>query len=477
MEKRIVPVILAGGSGTRLWPLSREGYPKQFCCLFGDASLLQQTAERANYVSGGADLIVVTNDKYYFLCKDQLDAMGIKNAHFILEPCSRNTAPAILLAAAYAKEHICSDATLLIMPSDHHLNDYSSFKSVVDSAVSFAEQDKLVVFGVTPTAPKTGYGYIEAGDSLNAESFAVKRFVEKPSYDVAQEYLAQGSFYWNSGMFVFSAQSYLKELERYSNDIYTSSLAAFQSTTVENNYFRVDASFADCRSASIDYEVMEKTDNAVVLPLAVSWNDLGCWSSVAESGEIDDNGNVYRGDVLSRDSQNCFLSSEERRVVAIGVKDQVIVSTPDAVLVADKSYSQDVKKLVEQMKQQSDPVATEHRRVYRPWGFYETLALGPGYHVKRLMVNPGARLSLQLHHHRNEHWVVVKGEAEVVNGEKVFRLYTNQSTYIDKETKHRLSNPTDEPLFVIEVQSGTYLGEDDIERFDDVYGRTVAVDA
>jgi mannose-1-phosphate guanylyltransferase/mannose-6-phosphate isomerase len=473
MSKRIVPVILAGGSGTRLWPLSREAYPKQFCCLFGERSLLQHTVARANAVSDHAPLIVVTNDHYFFLCKDQLEAMGVHNAHYILEPCLRNTAPAILLAAAYAEQYMDPQATLLVMPSDHHMKNETHFKHVVQHAHRLADRGKLIVFGVTPTSPNTGYGYIEVGEPLEKDVYTVSRFVEKPTREVANTYLAQGDFYWNSGLFLFTAMTYRHALSFYAKDVYAASMAAFRASTPQADFCRVDASFSACRSASIDYEVMERTDNAVMLPLGVYWNDLGCWASVAESGASDESGNVLRGNVCAKDTENCLLSAEARYVMALGVKNQVIVSTPDAVLVADKAYSQAIKHVVSEMKQQADPIATEHHRVYRPWGYYETVSVGEGYRVKRLMVHPGGQLSLQRHRYRSEHWVVVRGEAAVQNGSEVFALCANQSTYIEKNTKHRLSNPGTAPLFVIEVQSGDYVGEDDIERFEDEYGRLV----
>ncbi len=472
METRIIPVLLAGGVGSRLWPVSRESYPKQFCKLFDDTTLLQQTAERAKKVSGESELIIVTNDNYYFICKDQLEKIGITKVHYLLEPCSKNTAPAIALAAKYIYDHIDPDAALLVLPSDHQLKDHDSFKNTVKAAINFANKGKMVVFGVTPTAPKTGYGYIEKGEALDGEGYQVSRFVEKPSLEVAKEYLEHGNFYWNSGMFLFKAKDYLLELQQHADDIYQQSIAAYNATHSDDKFFRISQIFKDCREGSIDYELMEKTKNAVMLPLDISWNDLGCWSSVGESTDADEDGNVCYGDVMVSKSENCLISSEGHRVVAIGIKNQVVVSTPDAILVIDKHYAQDVKAAVQQMKLAKDSVATEHKRIYRPWGFYEQLASGENYQVKHLMISPGASISLQLHHHRSEHWVVVSGEAEVINGEQVLRLQPNQSTYIEKETMHRLSNPGAEPLSVIEVQSGSYLGEDDIIRFDDVYGRS-----
>lgn len=470
MEKQIIPVLLAGGIGSRLWPISRESYPKQFCKLFDDLSLLQKTAERARYVSGISDLIVVTNENYYFLCRDQLEAIGFTNVHYILEPYPKNTAPALALAAQYACKYIDPNTTLLVLPSDHYLSDHVAFKSTVETALHLAKQNHLVIFGVKPHSPKTGYGYIEKGDPF-ATGFRVSRFIEKPSFQKSKKLISQGGFYWNSGMFLFKAQTYLTELENLANDIFIETQKAFRVAKKQSEFFRVNKNFNSCREGSIDYELMEKTNKAVMLPLCTQWNDLGCWSSVGETGKPDAEGNVQYGNVLMSKCQNCLVSSEGRRVVVIGVKDQVIVSTPDAILVIDKDHAQEVKAAVEQMKLQQDSVATEHRRIYRPWGYYEKLASGVGYQVKYLVVNPRAALSLQLHHCRSEHWVVISGEAEVVNGEDHFRLFPNQSTYIEKETKHRFSNLSDQPLLMIEVQSGDYLGEDDIVRFEDVYGR------
>ena len=472
MTAQVTPVLLAGGVGTRLWPVSRESYPKQFCKLFDDLSLLQKTAERARYVSGISDLIVVTNENYYFLCRDQLEAIGFTNVHYILESHPKNTAPALALAAQYACKYIdiSTNTTLLVLPSDHYLSDHVSFKKTVEKALHLAEQNHLVMFGVEPHSPKTGYGYIKKGEPF-ITGFRVSRFIEKPSFQTAKNFLSQGGFYWNSGMFLFKARTYLVELENLANDIFIETQKAFQATKKQSEFFRVSKNFNSCREGSIDYEVMERTTKAVMLPLRIEWNDFGCWSSVGETEKPDAEGNVQYGNVMIRKCRNCLVTSEGRRVVAIGVKDQVIVSTPDAILVIDKNHSQEVKAAVEQMKLQQDSVVTEHRRIYRPWGFYEKLASGPRYQAKYLMVNPHAALSLQLHHYRSEHWLIVSGEAEVVNGENHFRLFPNQSTYIEKETKHRLSNPGNQPLLMIEVQSGEYLGEDDIVRFEDVYGR------
>lgn len=470
MEKQIILVLLAGGIGSRLWPVSRESYPKQFCRLFDELSLLQKTAKRARSVSRVSDVIVVTNENYYFLCRDQLEAINFTKVHYILEPYPKNTAPALALAAEYACRYIDPNTILLVLPSDHDLNDHVAFKSTVEKALYLAEQNHFVIFGVEPHAPKTGYGYIEKGDPF-VTGFRVSRFIEKPSFQKAKNFISQGGFYWNSGIFLFKAQTYLTELENLANDIFIATQKAFRVAIKRSEFFRVSEDFNYCREGSIDYELMEKTNKAVMLPLCTPWNDLGCWSSVGEIGKPDNEGNVQYGNVLISKCQNCLISSEGRRVVVIGVKDQVIVSTPDAILVIDKGHTQEVKAAVEQMKLQRDSVATEHKRIYRPWGYYEKLASSVKYQVKYLVVNPHAALSLQLHHCRSEHWVIVSGEAEVINGEDHFRLFSNQSTYIAKETKHRLRNPTDQPLLMIEVQIGDCLSEDDIVRFEDIYGR------
>lgn len=473
MSEYLIPVILAGGNGSRLWPVSRESYPKQFCKFIGQHSLLQETVTRAQTLSPNAPCIIITNEQHYFLCKDQIDTIHAANVHYILEPCSKNTAAAITIAALYVKKNIDSHATLLVLPSDHYIDNKDILKEVITHGRSFVGQGFLAVFGIPPTSAKTGYGYIERGETLDAATCRVARFAEKPTKQLAETYLSSGNFYWNSGMFLFQATAYLNELLIHAPDIYEQSNAAFEASTITQEFFRVSKLFEACRSSSIDYEVMEKTDKAVVLPLTTEWNDLGCWASIAELGESDEHGNVCQGNVIANQSHHCFITSDEHRVVAIGMKDHIIISTADAVLVADKSYSQDIKHIVSQMKLDNDATATEHRRIYRPWGFYERLAAGPGYQVKHLVVNPGASLSLQLHHHRSEHWVVVSGEARVVQDDSVLHLTANQSTYIEKGTKHRLSNPGTELLSVIEVQSGSHISEEDIVRFEDVYGRVI----
>lgn len=473
MTTLFFPVILAGGSGTRLWPLSRKNFPKQFLRLQGESSLLQQTMQRCMALPQ-AKTLIVSNEAHYFLCQEQLQAFAAKIT-YLLEPCARNTAPAIASAAHYIANLAGRDAVMLILPSDHWISDDEAWQTAMIQSTQFAANEQvLVTFGIKPTGPKTGYGYIEAAKPLHANLFTVSRFREKPDAETAAAYIASGNYYWNSGMFVCRAGTYLDELKRHAPDIFTHSQEAVLKAHHHHDYLRLDMdAFALCRDESIDYAVMEKTDKAAVMPVDMQWSDLGCWTAVAEANQLDENGNALHGKVIVKDSQNCLISSEETLVTTLGIHDQIIVATRDAVLVADKRYSQQVKEIVKALGTEHSQLAQEHQRVSRPWGYYEILAEGPTFKVKRLMVKPGAKLSLQMHQHRAEHWVVVGGEAEVVNDTQTLTLMVNQSTYIPEKTRHRLSNPGKEPLYVIEVQSGSYLGEDDITRFDDIYQRKV----
>lgn len=479
MKNSIVPVILAGGSGSRLWPVSRSGYPKQFCKLIGTQSLLQLTIERAANASNAKDILIVTNDAYYFFCKDQIDELNISddiNFHYILEPIGKNTAPAIALASMYVQEHISNKAKLFVMPSDHTIEYSKNSLSKFDQAALFADDDRIILFGVKPTSPETGYGYIKSGSCIVDGFHMIDRFIEKPNLQKAQEYAAEGSYFWNSGMFMLAPDVYLSELKIYSTGIYDPVVKSYVNTEYKREFFRVHKSYAQCKSASIDYEVIEKTNNIIMMALEDDWSDLGCWSSISNAMDSDFNGNVVIGNAVENNCTNTFIRSEGRKIVAVGVSDQVIVSTPDALLVSNKACSQQLKDIVEELKINNDKSSIEHITTYRPWGSYETLAKGENFHVKLIHVKPGGTLSLQLHHHRSEHWVVVSGTADIVSGDKSFKLNRNQSTYIAQETKHRLANPSKEQsLLVIEVQVGDYLGEDDIVRFDDVYGRVASV--
>lgn len=474
MTTKFFPVILAGGSGTRLWPLSRKNFPKQFLRLQGDeSSLLQQTMQRSLLLPQ-AKTLIVSNDAHYFLCQEQLQAFATQIT-YLLEPCARNTAPAIASAAHYIAALAGRDAVMLILPSDHWIADDNAWYAAMLQGAQFAAAEKaLVTFGITPTSVKTGYGYIEAAHSLAANILAVESFREKPDVKTAEEFIASGHYYWNSGMFVCCAGTYLDELKKHAPDIFAHSEQAVLNASCHHDYLRLDTqSFALCRDESIDYAVMEKTDKAAVIPINIQWSDLGCWTAVAEANQLDTNGNALHGKVIAKDSHNCLISSDETLVTTLGIQDQIIVVTADAVLVADKRYSQQVKEIVNTLGIEHGRLAHDHQRVSRPWGYYEVLAEGATFKVKRLMVKPGARLSLQMHQHRAEHWVVVAGVADVVNDDQFMCLKANQSTYIPEKTRHRLSNSGTEALYVIEVQSGRYLGEDDITRFDDIYERKI----
>jgi mannose-1-phosphate guanylyltransferase/mannose-6-phosphate isomerase len=463
----LTPVVLSGGSGTRLWPLSRELYPKQLLPLVGDRTMLQDTVQRLAGLAT-AQPIVVCNESHRFLVAEQLRQIGVQPHSILLEPVGRNTAPAIALAALQAQP----DALLLVLPADHVIGDIRAFQAAVRAAEAAATAGKLVAFGVVPTAPETGYGYIQAGASAGGSPHPIERFVEKPDALRAQQYLQAGGYYWNSGMFLFRADRYLDELEKFAPDILQASRAAMAAAKPDLDFVRIDrAAFEAGRSDSIDYAVMEKTADAVVVPLDAGWSDVGTWSALQDALPADSNGNVARGDVITEESTGCFLYAQSRLVAVVGLKDHVVVETKDAVLVAPKDRVQDVKQLVARVKAKGRYEHSLHREVFRPWGSYDSIDAGHRFQVKRLSINPGAKLSLQLHHHRAEHWVVVSGTARITCGEKVFLLEENQSTYIPVGEKHCIENPGKIPLHIIEVQSGSYLGEDDIVRFEDRYGR------
>lgn len=469
----LYPVILSGGSGTRLWPLSRAALPKQFLPLVSEKTMFQETLGRLQGLSNMASPIVVCNNEHRFLAAEQLRAIDVAPLELILEPFGRNTAPAVA-AAAFAAQSKDTDATLLILPADHLIQDVSGFHRAIQSALTLAQQDKLVTFGITPNEPATGFGYIERGAALRAadQAYAVARFVEKPDLKTAQTFLASGNFFWNSGMFVFKASTYLAELQQHRPDIYTAAQLAWQLSHRDLDFCRLDeAAFAECPSDSIDYAVMEYTQSAAMVTVDIDWSDIGSWSSLADASPHDARGNALRGDVYAAETDNCYIRSESRLVAAIGVKDLVIVETADAVLVIHKDAAQDVKHTVEYLKQAERSEHLVHRRVYRPWGYYEGIDIGERFQAKRITVNPGAKLSLQKHQFRAEHWVVVSGKARVTRGEDSLVLNADQSTYIPLGVIHRLENIGNDPLHLIEVQSGSYLGEDDIERFEDDYKR------
>lgn len=466
----IAPVIIAGGTGTRLWPLSRQLNPKQLLKLCGESTLLQQTLARLD----GLEVLppsIICNEDHRFMVAEQLRQLGIQGASVLLEPVGRNTAPAIALAALNSVAN-GNDPILLVLAADHYIADQAAFRQAVRAATGLAEQNKLVTFGVVPSRPETGYGYIHRGESLEVGGFNVSRFVEKPDLARANAYLKSGDYYWNSGMFMFRASVYLDVLERFRPDIISACKRAFEQGQKDMDFIRVDSvAFAACPDDSIDYAVMEKTTEAAVTPLDAGWSDIGSWSALWEIGEKDGHGNVCKGDVLAFNTQNSLIHAEHKLVATVGVENLVVVETKDAVLVVHKDKVQDVKKVVEAIKNSGRHEHMNHREVYRPWGVYDSIEAGGRYQVKRITVKPGAKLSVQMHHHRAEHWVVVSGTARVTNGEKTFLVTENESTFIPIGEVHALENPGKIPLELIEVQSGSYLGEDDIVRFEDHYGR------
>lgn len=466
----ITPVLLAGGSGTRLWPSSRELFPKQFLPLLGEESLLQTTARRLDGIAFSQS-IVVCGEEHRFVVAEQMRSAGAPDTRILLEPEGKDTAPAIAVAALEALTGDDVDPVLLVLPSDHVIKNLAAFQAVVQTGCEQAQEGHLVTFGIVPDSPATGYGYIEA-EQGDAAVLPLLSFTEKPNLEDAQKYLDAGGYFWNSGMFMFRAKDYLERLEKLAPEMFTACVQAHAKARRELDFIRLDkAAFKASPSDSIDYAVMEKTSAAVVLPLDAGWSDLGSWDAVAEALGPNAEGNVEQGDVLSLDNNNCLFRSERRLIAAIGLRDQVVIETADAVLVADKSQLQKVKTLVKQLKSERRDEAFNHPKVERPWGSYETLVKGARFQVKKIVVNPGARLSLQKHHHRAEHWVVVSGTAEVHCDDKTLLLSENQSTYIPLGGKHRLINPGAIPLELIEIQSGSYLGEDDIVRYEDTYGR------
>ena len=467
----MIPIIMSGGTGSRLWPLSRQLNPKQFLPL-ADASMsmLQATIKRLE----GLDIELprlICNEEHRFLAAEQMRKLNMEDAQILLEPVGRNTAPAVALAALQAVTD-GSDPVLLILAADHLIQDEAGFRQSVEVALPFAEAGKLVSFGVVPTHPETGYGYVQKGASEGPGGYKVAKFVEKPDLDTAKDYLLSGDFYWNSGMFMFRASRYLEELEKFRPDILAACRKAIAHSSQDMIFTRIDKeAFVACPEDSIDYAVMEKTADAVVVPLDVGWSDIGSWSALWEVSEKDESGNVFKGDVLSEKTSGTYVHAEHRLVATVGVEDLVIVETKDAIMVAHKSQTQEVKRIVEQLKREDRCEYVNHREVYRPWGVYDSIDNGQRYQVKRITVKPGAKLSVQMHHHRAEHWIVVCGTARVTNGDETYMVTENQSTYIPIGQVHSLENPGVIPLELIEVQSGSYLGEDDIIRFADNYGR------
>lgn len=465
--QKIIPVILSGGSGTRLWPLSRQLRPKQFLSIVDTDTLFQATIKRLQGLEELSDPVIVCNEEHRFMVAEQLRELGINQGTILLEPFGRNTAPAIALTALYAQQHQLTDDCLLVLPADHVIKNEQALHQAIHEALPLANQGELVTFGIVPDCAETGYGYIQHNGAHQ-----VLRFVEKPDKATAHQYVQSGEYLWNSGMFLFKVSTLLHALEQYENKVLTACIQALDKQKTDGDFVRLDAeAFKNCPSISIDYAVMERAKNVAVVPLDAGWSDVGAWSAVWDVSPRDTEGNVIRGDVLVHQSNNNLVHSEQRLVALVGVDNLVVIDTKDATLVARREQVQDVKKIVEQLQSQQRPEALLHREVFRPWGSYDCIDGADRFQVKRIVVNPGEKLSLQMHYHRAEHWIVVKGTAEVRCGDKTMILTENQSTYIPLGELHQLSNPGKFPLEIIEVQSGSYLGEDDIVRFEDQYGR------
>ena len=472
----IIPVILCGGSGSRLWPISRESYPKQYLNINPNEnkSLLQKTQERINNFENIKNPILVCNESHRFLVAEQMREIDIEPNEILLEPTGRNTCPAIAIAALVALEKE-EDPLILILSSDHEIKDNEKFISALYSGVKYAQEDKLVTFGVLPSSPETGYGYIKAENSLDSENLIgekISKFTEKPNYETANKFIKDKRYSWNSGIFAFKATKIISEINKYYPEIIKNCKESLQKSKRDLDFLRIDKKeFSKCKNISIDVAIMEKTSDGFVIPLNVKWTDLGSWDSVWEYSNKDEKGNVIHGKVITEDSNNCYLRSEKRLIVGIGLKELIVVETSDALLVAQKDKAQCIKEIVNDLKNKNIPEGLAHKKIYRPWGFFNSLAQDKRWQVKLINVKPGEKLSLQMHHHRSEHWIVVNGTAKVEVDEKIIFLTENQSTYIPLGSTHRLSNPGKIPLSLIEVQSGSYVGEDDIVRFEDKYGR------
>ncbi|MFC1659464.1 mannose-1-phosphate guanylyltransferase/mannose-6-phosphate isomerase [Pseudomonadota bacterium] len=472
----ITPVILSGGAGTRLWPLSRRLYPKQFLNFIGNESLFNKTILRANDKKVFNPPVIICNAEHRFLVAENLQEIEVNAKSIILEPEGRNTAPAIAIASLdVLKTKDKSDDIILVMPSDHLIENKNKFVDYVKKGEELAKQGYFVTFGIVPNKPETGYGYIERDDPIKnggSKAFKVKRFVEKPNLENAKKFMNSGDFYWNSGIFMFSASKYLEAIKQYENETFLSCKKSYENAVKDLDFTRLEKnSFEKCNDISIDYAVMERSDNIAVVPMDIIWNDIGNWASLSEVEKKDKDGNTKHGDVFLLETKNCYVKSEIGMVATIGVKDLIVVNFKDVVLVANKNNAQDVKKIVEYLKKSGRYEHISHSKVYRPWGNYEEIDFSNGFKVKRITVKPGGKLSLQSHKHRAEHWVVVSGVANVICGDKEIVLKADESTYISKGTKHRLFNKTDKDVELIEVQTGEYLGEDDIIRYEDVYGR------
>ncbi len=473
---KVIPVILCGGQGTRLWPLSRKSFPKQFLTIssLNDRSLLQNTLKRLEGIKNLIEPILICNREHRFIVAEQMRKLNINSKSILLEPFGRNTAPAILLAALKSLE-IEDNPHLLILSADHVIHNEKKFRDLIEIGISYSEKDKLVTFGVIPRSPEIGYGYIKSEIPFNPqkiEGLYISEFIEKPNLEKAKELIKDRCFTWNSGIFLFKAKTIINEIKHLNPNIYNSCKKTFDKSFMDLDFQRLDEkSFDSCPNISIDVAIMEHTNKGIVLPLDAKWSDIGSWKSVWENSKKDTNGNATKGNIVTQNTENCYLYSEQKLLVSLGITDLLVIDTDDATLIADKNQSENIKKIVSELQIKNIKEASLHKKGFRPWGFYESILEDERWKVKIITVNPGAKLSLQMHHHRSEHWVVVQGTAEVEIDGEIFSLSENESTYVPLGSTHRLSNPSENLLKLIEVQSGTYLGEDDIVRLDDIYGR------